>query len=149
MKAKVTWILVADGARARILARRGGDGALVQIPDGAFTNVVRRVSELGTDRPGRVHESANAARHAVTPRVDWRHEEKRSFAHRLGEFLEQNSLRKAFDHLVLVAAPQFLGDLRGSIGEETRKRLTGELDKDLTKLPLDEIQSHLISAHLL
>ncbi len=149
MKAKVTWVLVADGAHARILALSGGGGALQQIPDGSFANDVKRVSELGTERPGRVRESANAAHHAVAPRVDWRQEGKRAFAHRLAEILEQKCVGKAFDHLVLVAAPHFLGDLRGSIGEETRKRLKGELDKDLTKLPLAEIQSRLLGAQLL
>ena len=149
MKPKTTWILVADGARARVLARHGGDSHLEQIPGGSFSGEVHRASELGTERPGKVRESANAAHHAIAPHADWTHEEKRAFAHRLAEFLEQKAIAKAFDHFVLVAEPHFLGDLRGVLGAETQKRLTGALDKDFTHLPLEEVESRLTGAALL
>ncbi|MFI4997790.1 MAG: host attachment protein [Hyphomicrobiales bacterium] len=148
MKAKVTWVLVADGARARILARKGAEGGLEQIPQGAFVHEVNRVAELGTDRPGRGHESANPAHHAIEPRVDWRREGKHTFAHRLADFLEQKAVEKAFDCLILVAPPHFIGDLRDTIGREARVRLVGELTKDLTRLPPEEIDARLVRGQL-
>jgi len=149
MKAKVTWVLVADGARARILARNGAEGKLELLPEGSFVHEVHRVAELGTDRPGRGHESANAAHHAIESRVDWRREGKHIFARRLADFLEQKAVEKAFDRLILVAPPPFIGDLRDTIGREARVRLVGELTKDLTKLRPDEIGARLARGQLL
>ena len=65
MKAKTTWVLVADGARAYSFARHGAGGALVAIRHGTFVHEVERVSAMGADRPGRVRESADTAHHAL------------------------------------------------------------------------------------
>jgi protein required for attachment to host cells len=149
MKAKTTWVLVADGARARGFARHGTDGSLVAIPDGTFVHEVERVSAMGVDRPGRVRESADTAHHAIAPHVDWRREGKRGFAHSLAEWLEDRARHRAFDHLVLVAAPRTLGDLRAALGTNARERLAGELAKDLTAHPAAHIEEHLRRAELL
>lgn len=149
MEAKTTWILVADGARARIFTREGASTRLALLPEGAFTHEVHRASELGTDRPGRVAESANVTRHAIAPKVDWRREGKQDFARRLSEILEGKARQKAFDRLLLIAPPQMHGDLRRCLGPQARERLAGELDKDLTEFTAREIEERLIQENLL
>ena len=149
MKGKTTWVLVADGARGRILTREGVAAGLRVWPEGEFRHEVRRTRELGTDRPGRVQESANAAHHAIAPRVDLSRQEKRQFARALAEFLEKGAQRDAFDRLVLVAPPRALGDLRAALGRHARERLAGELTNDLTELSPSDIESRLIHAELL
>ena len=149
MKEETVWILVADGARARILSRKDDGSGLALAQESVFSHDVRRASELGTDRPGRVGESANPSHHAVTPKGDWTRRGKEEFARELADALEVKAEHGGFDRLILVAPPRMLGDLRGHLGERTRARLAGELNKDLTELGLAEIEAHLRKGKLL
>ena len=45
-----------------------------------------------------------------------------------------------FDQLVVVAAPQMLGDLRQAFPEGLRKVIVAEIAKDFTKLPAHELR---------
>jgi len=149
MKAKRIWVLVADGARGRVLKREGTTTGLRAWPEGEFTHEVHRTRELGSDRPGRVYERGSAAHHAIELHADWSHQEKQQFARLLAEFLERFARRNAFDRLVLVAPPRALGDLRAALGRHARARLAGELANDLTELGPPEIEARLVKAELL
>ena len=143
MKKTVTWILVADGARARILKNEGPGKGLQPAIDKAFEQALPPTREIGTDRPGRVQESANSARHAMVQRVDWHRFEKERFAKSMAKLLDAAAGRNAFDRLILVAPPKTLGDLRAALGQRSRARVTGELDKDLTPITAAELSDHL------
>jgi protein required for attachment to host cells len=139
----VTWILVADGARARVLANDGPGKGLADAFDRDFIGVNKLMREQVSDRPGHGQESANSARHAIEPKTEWHRFEKHQFAKRMAEILEKAAKQDAFDRLVLVAPPQALGDLRSELGPHAQKKLTGELDKDLTHVALHDLASHL------
>lgn len=143
--AKTTWILIADGAKARILERSGPNAALAPASDRCFTESEARepTRDIGTDRPGRVHESADATRHAMEPRVDWHRYAKEQFAKSVADALEQAALKKKYEELVLVAPPQTLGDLRGALGQHARALVTTEVAKDLTNIADHEIAAHI------
>lgn len=143
MKKTVTWILVADGARARILKNEGPGKGLQAAVEEEFHRPVPKASEIGADRPGRSRDSTGGARHALDNPVDWHRFEKEKFAKEIAKILDQANNAGAFDRLILVAPPKTLGDLRGALGAGTRKRITGELDKDLTQLTLGELPEHL------
>jgi len=142
MKKKVTWILVADGARARILKSEGPGKGLQPAVGEEFRHELPRTHEMGTDRPGRVHESATVVRHAIEP-VDWHRFEKEKFAKEMAKILDKAAAAGEFERLVLVAPPRTLGDLRGALAAATKKKVTGELDKDLTQVTLGELPEHL------
>ena len=80
-------------------------------------------------------------RHAIEPKTDPHREAKRLFARHLAERLEAASGK--YERLLLVAPPAFLGDLRGELGDVTRQRLRGTVDKDLTRSTLAEIAAQL------
>ncbi len=143
--ATTTWILVADGAKARILARHGGHGPLEPASNLCFAEAEARLPtrDIGTDRPGRVHESANAARHAMEPRVDWHRFAKEQFARDIATALEAAAKDKLYEELILVAPPRTLGDLRQALGQHAKALVTGEIAKDLTNLPDHELPAHL------
>jgi protein required for attachment to host cells len=143
MKKTRTWILVADGARARILQCQGWGSGLTAVPGQARTVSNPPTRDQGTDRPGRVQESADSARHAMAPRVDWHRYEKHLFATELAGVVNRAGQEKAFDRLVIVAPPGTLGDLRAKLDKNTRRMVTAELDKDLTNLSLDELEAQL------
>jgi len=140
-----TWFVVADGAKARILARRGGSGPLEPASNSCFTEAEARLPtrDVGVERPGRVHESADVTRHAMAPRVDWHRFAKEQFARRVADALEAAAGRKLYDSLVLVAPPRTLGDLRRALGDHASALVTGEIAKDLTNGSDHDLPAHL------
>ncbi|MFG1403423.1 host attachment protein [Xanthobacter sediminis] len=131
-------VVVADGAKALLLADTG-------IPPAPKLAVVDTVSEphettaaQGTDRPGRVHESAGVSRSAVEI-TDIHTAEEAAFLRRLAERLEALAAAGEVRRLLLVAPPKALGVLRDALGPQARAVVEGEVAKDLVKLPVDEI----------
>ena len=143
--ASTTWILVADGAKARVLERQRPDGPLSMASNLCFAEAEARVPtrDVGADRPGRVHESADTTRHAMAPRVDWHRFAKTRFAHDVAAALETAAKKKLYDDLILVAPPQALGDLRQALGRHAGALVSEEVAKDLTNLPDHELPAHL------
>lgn len=142
MKPTTTWILIADGGRARLFANRG-PGKGIEPLDETLTADHRPTHEIVEDRLGRTYESKGAARHAIAPHSDPHRELKRRFAVSLAEMLDKQRMQHAYDRLVLVAPPTVLGDLREALSEPVRGLLRAELDKDLTKIPFSELPEHL------
>ena len=72
--------------------------------------------------------------------VDFHQLEEDRFAARAAEMLKERALRNEFDSLVVVAPPKTLGELRKHYHKEVEKRLTAEVPKDLTNMPVEEIE---------
>jgi protein required for attachment to host cells len=143
MKKPVTWLVIADGERARILARRADAGGWETISSVQSAHAHRTTAELGTDKPGRAQESVGAARHAVAPRSDLHARDKEEFAHTVAGILNEAAPSGEFDRLVLVALPHTLAALRDGLSREAAEKVGAELQKDLTKLPDHEIAADL------
>lgn len=143
MKPVRTWILIADGARARLVLNEGPGRGVEAVAGGLFEQDLRATREIMADRPGRTFDSAGTGRHAMELPTDPAREEKRHFAERLADHLDAAVSKNAFDRLIVVAAPGTLGDLRSALSDKVRSRVFAELDKDLTKVPNDKLASHL------
>jgi protein required for attachment to host cells len=141
-KQRNLWIVVADGEHARIVTPRE-DGVLQTHQRIDSTSAHLRSSDLGADRPGRVHESASVARHGVEPRTDPHAAAKERFARDLGRWLLNASREGEFDELLLVAPSHILADLREGLDKPAADKLRGVLAKDLTGVPDHELQPHL------
>jgi protein required for attachment to host cells len=146
MKATRTWVLIADGGRARILATEG-HGQKLRLVDGmTFTHELPKTSDLVQDRQTRSFESTGHMRHPVSTGLDPHRKEKEKFAIELAEVLDQQDAKKSFDRLVIVAPAKALGELRAAISAPVRKKVHKEFTKDLTKTPDSEIAGHLEDA---
>ena len=143
MKKIKTWVVLADGARARILANEGPGTGLTEIEEWSSAEARKPTRDLGTERPGRVHESATFGGHAMTPKADWHDAAETEFARNLAHYLKSNVDTGAFDQIVLVAPPRALGVLRQEIDAATANRVKSEINKDLTRIPLADLGSHL------
>ena len=144
MKKKITYILIADGARARLYMNEGvGKG--VQPVSGAThqSHVPAHNRDLVTDKPGRSFSSVGTGRSAMDPATDWIKLEKHRFAREMAKVLDAAASNKAFDRLILVAPPATLGDLRTELSDHTRKLVSAELPKDLTRHAEQELPQHL------
>jgi protein required for attachment to host cells len=138
-----TWIVVADAARAKIYCQPRAGAPLEPALDRDFAGNRTKASETGDDRPGRVHERHGSERHGMEPTSDPKRQAQRGFAEDLASELRRAADEGALDHVVLVAPPQMLGDLRGSLEDRVRDKIIGELDKDLAKLGIHELAPHL------
>ncbi|HSM19449.1 MAG TPA: host attachment protein [Hyphomicrobiales bacterium] len=143
MKPTRSWIVVADGASARIFENHGPGKGLSARPAEEMHHATPPSRDIDADRPGRSHDRMGPGRHAMEPPTDAHREEKRRFADDLARHLNEAAQGGSFDRLILVAAPKTLGDLRQALGKAAAAKLDGELAKDLTKVPDHELPSHL------
>ena len=141
MRPARTLMLVADAGRARAYLALGHTVSAI---DGfALDEEVPPSREIGDDRPGRAGESVGPTRHAYEPRTDPHREVKRRFAETIAARLQALAASVPFDRLPLIAPPAMLSDLRTALGDELKKRVHVEIDKDLTKLPEAELITRL------
>ena len=143
MKPTRTWVLIADGARARILQQLGPGRDLTAIDGMVFHGDHAATHDLVSDREGRSFSSHGSGRSAYEPHADPHRDLKTKFAHQLAEVLAHGLKHNAYDRLVIVAAPATLGDLRTAISEHVRAKIVGELAQDLTNTPNGEVATHL------
>ena len=146
MKPRKTWVLVADGARARILENGGPGTGLAPALGFDFAASHAPTRDFGADKPGRVVGGGVGSHHAFEPKIDWHTFEKHLFAKELAKALESALHKAAFDDLVLVAPPKALGELRLALAEGVKSRVSGEVGKDLTHVSVHELGSHLEGA---
>ena len=134
MNNDVTWILVGDASRARLFSSRGRQAHLNLVQD--FDHPEGRASnqELTTDRPGRTHQSAGPGKSAMEPHTPPKQVEQRHFGQLLADVLHKGLDDHAYQHLVLVAPPHFLGLLRESLTPRVQQVVRSSLDKDYTAL---------------
>jgi len=135
-----TWILVADEFRARLFEAQAKDGKLEEIDDITYPEGRMQDGEMTRDRLPRVHESVGGARHAIEPHTSIRDKVHLKFARELAERLEHGRVNHAYEELVLVAGPRFLGLLRSTIGHEVSKLLVKSIGKDITRSKPEEIR---------
>lgn len=145
-KSTVTWVLVADGSRARLLAGDGAGKGLEPALDQEFigTNLASR--DIASDRPGRSFDSGGEGRHAMEPPTDPKRHAKQAFVRDVAGILEAARKRNEFERLIVVAPPQALGDLRSEFGVELQRMVIAEINKDLTQVPIRDLPDHLEKA---
>lgn len=143
MKKVITWVLVADGTRARIFCNQGPGRGIEREIVKAFEGTNAPNRDIVSDRPGRTFESANPGRHAMEPPSDPRAQEQVNFLHGVVTYLDKASQKKSFERLVLVAPPTSLGTLRAQLSGPLAAKVTGEINKDLTKVPVHDLAGHL------
>lgn len=143
MKHTRTWILVADGGRARILERTGKRQGMHLVAGSQALRNSPPYRDLGRDTSGRGYEPVRHTRLAVKPRSDPRTALEALFASQLATMLADHSAKEAFDRLIIIAPSTMLGNLRKMLKPEVRHKVVAEIDKDPTHIPNNEITEHI------
>jgi len=136
------WVLVADGERF-VVFENHGDADLIDlrvVDDERIENPAGHLQ--GTDRPGRLSDPSTGQKSAVES-TNWHVLEKQNFAEMTAEKLNDWALGKHFRDLVVIADPRTLGSLRAHYSQPVKDALRKEIDKDLTHLPVNEIEQAL------
>ena len=98
-----------------------------------------------TDRRGRSgsFDSHGEGRHAVAPGIDASKQEALRFANEIGKRLDKARKDGRFDQLVLVAAPRFLGLMRGGLNRLTLGCVAHEVATSLVSLGPQAIRDRM------
>lgn len=113
-----------------------------------------KAADQGTDEPGRsaagvaargIGISVKAGRSAYSD-TDFHKLEEERFAADAAEMLKARALANEFEKLLIVAPPTTLGELRKHYHKEVEQRLIGEIPKDLTNHPVDQIEKIISEA---
>ncbi|MBC8338922.1 MAG: host attachment protein [Alphaproteobacteria bacterium] len=142
MKAKTTWIVVADEKAVRVFQtigfgkgfdeRKGSYPAAEPVPD----------RELVSDKPGRAFDSRGFGRHAMEFRTSPKRTEEKKFARKIAEWLIDEDRRHHFDRLAIIAPPKLLGDLRREIPGGLNSKVFREVAKDFVNESSAKIAKH-------
>ncbi len=137
-------VFVGDGQKALFL-RNAGDAAFPNLTtERVFADENPPTHEQGTDRPGRAFKRAATNLRSGVETTDWHELEKERFARRVASALEQLVRREKVKAIVVVAPPRTLAELRNAFHADVKNRIVAEIDKDLTKHPVGEIEKHLV-----
>ncbi len=140
-----TWVLVGDGRKAMVLRNDG----LADMP--SFHCIATRETrnpathDQGTDAPGRAFASVGHMRSSME-QTDWHEVEERRFAASLAADLNAAAHDGRYEHLIVVAPPRILAELRQDLSGEAKSRLRAEIDKDLTRHTIADIETILMAA---
>jgi protein required for attachment to host cells len=134
------WILVGDGRKALVLRNEGDE----TFPNLQTTTVFKDLpnpatSELGTDRPGRAVEHLTGRRSGMEA-TDWHEIAEQRFAQSVASTLCARDDAGDISALIVVAPPKTLAELRDSFSESLKRKIVAEVNKDLTRHPVHEIE---------
>ena len=140
------FVFVGDGRKALFL-RNDGDEKFPNLKtERVFEDDNPLTHEQGSERPGRVSKALDSAQRSAVEPVDWHHIEEHRFAKKVAAAMEQVLRARKVPALVVVAPPKALADLRSAFHVDVQARIIAEINKDLTKHPIWEIEKHLTDA---
>ena len=138
-------VFVGDGRKALFLRNAGDEKFPNLITESVFAEDNPAAREHGTDRPGRAFKRAGTNRRAGMATTDWHELGEHRFARRVAAALEEVVRTRDVKALVIAAPPRTLAELRHAFHADVKKRIFAEIDKDLTKCPVAEIEKHLLA----
>jgi protein required for attachment to host cells len=136
------WVVVCDGAKALMLENVGD----AKFPNLKTVEIFQQkdlpTHELGSGQPGRTMSSVGHGRSAYE-QTDLHNQQEEAFLTALVHHLDAAVTAGKIKSLIVVAPPRALGVLRPAYSHGLKNAVRAELDKDLVKLPLYEIEKHL------
>jgi protein required for attachment to host cells len=139
-----TWIVVADASRARIFSHhRDLRPSLVDALDHDLVATRPTRREPGGDRAVHTPAMVKPLRHAASLGLGaHRRRAEIDLARTVGSKLE-HARALGLERVVLVAPPRTLGDLRQACTDDVRALISEEIDRDLTRMSVHEIDAYL------
>ena len=136
-------VLVADG-RKMLFFRNNGDEEQIDLRTEAHDRREdRKDSEIKTDAPGGIHQSAGYGR-STYEEADFHQQEEDRWIKDAAEELNERALRNDFNALAIVAPPKALGVLRKCLHKEAEKRVVCTVNKEMSGRPVPDIEALLV-----
>ncbi|WAR44267.1 host attachment protein [Methylomonas rapida] len=136
----ITWVIVADSSRARFFNMPSRTESLQEMEGMVHAEGRMRDQEEVSDRQGGLASGG----HAFEAPTDIAQHEADVFAKQIADRLEHGRVERAYDKLVLVAAPAFLGALRHALNDHVKNLVAMSLDKNLVSEKEAAIREHIV-----
>jgi|ERR1035438_8974885 len=146
------WVVVCDGAKALVLENIGD----TKFPNLKTLEVFEQkdlaTHDLGTQKPGRAFSPASHGSHGshgsrgTIEQTDFHDQAERDFLVQLVKHLDAALVAGKVKSLIVVAPPRALGMIRPAYSHALKSAVRAELDKDLVKQPVHQIEKHLTGA---
>ena len=129
-------------------------GATVAVADGETIRLFHNmgvkpgvhVVEITAAPPGPARAGSGARHHTGSANPEGRRLVEDDFAAATAAFLNKLSLDGTIKHLVVVSDPRTLGEMRKHFQRDLRSKIIGELAKDFSRRPLEDIASLIADA---
>lgn len=137
------FVFVGDGRKALFL-RNDGDEKFPNLKtEKVFEDENPPSHEQGSERPGRVSKASQTGHRSAVEATDWHDIEEHHFARKVAAAMEEVVRTRKVKALVVVAPPRTLADLRDAFHADVKACIIAEINKDLTKHPVWDIEKHL------
>jgi protein required for attachment to host cells len=140
------FVFVGDGRKALFLRNEGDEKFPNLKTENVFEDENPLTHEQGSEAPGRVSKGLDLSQRSAVEAADWHQIEEHRFTRKVAAAMEQVVRTGKVPALVVVAPPKTLAELRSVFHSDVRSRVIAEINKNLTKHPVEEIEMHLISA---
>lgn len=122
------WIVVADREKA-LIYRKTAEG-------------IERIANAKTGHNSDGADTGGAVHHGYDTQAR-KHGRDHGFIRKLAGWIDAAEKSGAFEHIILVASPRTLGDIRSLLGKNVESRIKAEIAKDLANFPDREIELNL------
>lgn len=143
MKPTITWIVISDATKAKLLINDGPQKGVSPIFDHDFLGLNLLTQDIISDKQGRKYDCSLSGSNIRELKSDPHSKNKKKFSKKVSEILKHGFLNKFYDNLVLVAPAKTLGNIRGELPEELKEKIILEIRKDLTHLSLNDLSKYL------
>lgn len=138
-----TWVVVANSSNARIF-KANSNKQLEELGQLDHPESRAQGKDLISDKPSSgFSRSGGATSHGTTERNEAKKQEASRFASEVADKLQASFQSGEFEHLYLVAGPQFLGMLTETMNPTLLKAVLDKVPKDLTSQKVEQIREHL------
>ncbi len=133
------WLIVCDGRKALFFENEGDAEFPILNAREVLEHKELANRDIDTDRPGRTYELASGARSGMEE-VDHHDLAETAFLTGVSKRLDELLAAGTIHHLIMVAPPRALGAIRKTYSPTLRSAIRAEIDQDLVKMPVAEIQ---------
>jgi protein required for attachment to host cells len=137
------FVFVGDGRKALFLRNNGDEKSPNLKTEKVFEEENPSSHEQGTERPGHISKGWQTGRRSTVEPTDWHEIQEHLFARKVAAAMEQMIRAGKVKALIVVAPPRTLAELRNAFHSDVKACVLAEINKDLTKLPIAEIEEHL------
>lgn len=136
-------VLVADGRKLLFLRNQGDDAQIDLRTEAHDEREDLKDSDLKTDAPGTVQQSAGYG-HSTYDETDFHQQEENRWIKDAAAEINKRALANDFDALVIVAPPKSLGLFRKELHKEAEKRVLATINKEMSGRPIPDIEALIV-----
>ena len=127
---KSFYILVANSNHAKFYEKKRNQDVLFPLKEFNCDECKLHDSDLVSDKPGRVANQSSKRTKGLTPPTGPHQKALNHFVLQIVNFLEAARKESKIEGIVIVAPPQFLGQLKQKFSPQTMKLITQSIHKD-------------------